>query len=37
MSKTKGILSVMIDFLEKICIPLDCNIEDIMEFRNEKP
>ena len=29
-------LPVSIDSLEKICISLNCNIEDIMEFINEK-
>lgn len=27
---------VAIETLEKICISLNCNIEDIMEFLNEK-
>ena len=29
-------LPVAVDSLEKICISLNCNIEDIMEFINEK-
>lgn len=29
-------LPVSSDSLEKICISLNCNIEDIMEFINEK-
>ena len=29
-------LPVSIDSLEKICISLNCTIEDIMEFINEK-
>ena len=29
-------LPVAVDSLEKICRSLDCNIEDIMEFINEK-
>lgn len=29
-------LPVAVDSLEKICISLSCNIEDIMEFINEK-
>ncbi len=28
--------SVSLDSLEKICISLDCNIEDIMEFTRQK-
>lgn len=27
---------VAVDSLEKICVSLECNIEDIMEFRNEE-
>lgn len=30
-------LPVSVDSLEKICVSLECNIEDIMEFRNEEP
>ena len=29
-------LPVAVDSLEKICVPLECNSEDIMEFRNEE-
>ena len=29
-------LPVAVDSLEKICVSLECNIEDIMEFRNEE-
>lgn len=29
-------LPVSVDSLEKICVSLECNIEDIMEFRNEE-
>ena len=29
-------LPVAVDSLEKICMSLDCNIEDIMEFKNEE-
>ena len=28
--------SVAIDSLEKLCVSLDCNIEDIMEFVSEE-
>ena len=36
LAKLGNNLPVSIDSLEKICISLNCNIEDIMEFINEK-